>query len=385
MNAMKKTILLLFLGLGMVGSVLAQDKRDTVIYTIDHFLEEELRKENVKNVFLSLYSPSRNFEWSTAKGSFKDGSKVTIDNPYYTASVGKTFTATAIGMLVDQGKIQFEDPISNYLSGDLMEGLHVLNGVDYGDSITVAHLLQHTSGLADYFDDTTVDGSPTMFDLIMMEPHRFWQPEELIAFAKAHFEPAFAPGTGYTYTDTEYVLLGIIIEEISGMNFHEFLAEKIFAPLKMNQTYVNQRSEAIETTGTLAEMYASEYELSTFRSLSADWAGGAVVSTGSDLIVFQEALMNGKLVSLETLNNMQQWTEESKGMVYGFGLRKISLNELDTTLPNWELIGHSGLNGTSMYYCPNLDIYLAGTLNQLEASRDAVILMVKVLMQCTAL
>ena len=382
---MKKTILLLLLGLGMVGSVLAQDKRDTVIYTIDHFLEEELRKENVKNVFLSLYSPSRNFEWSTAKGSFKDGSKVTIDNPYYTASVGKTFTATAIGMLVDQGKIQFEDPISNYLSGDLMEGLHVLNGVDYGDSITVAHLLQHTSGLADYFDDTTVDGSPTMFDLIMMEPHRFWQPEELIAFAKAHFEPAFAPGTGYTYTDTEYVLLGIIIEEISGMNFHEFLAEKIFAPLKMNQTYVNQRSEAIETTGTLAEMYASEYELSTFRSLSADWAGGAVVSTGSDLIVFQEALMNGKLVSLETLNNMQQWTEESKGMVYGFGLRKISLNELDTTLPNWELIGHSGLNGTSMYYCPNLDIYLAGTLNQLEASRDAVILMVKVLMQCTAL
>ena len=385
MNAMKKTILLLLLGLGMVGSVLAQDKRDTVIYTIDHFLEEELRKENVKNVFLSLYSPSRNFEWSTAKGSFKDGSKVTIDNPYYTASVGKTFTATAIGMLVDQGKIQFEDPISNYLSGDLMEGLHVLNGVDYGDSITVAHLLQHTSGLADYFDDTTVDGSPTMFDLIMMEPHRFWQPEELIAFAKAHFEPAFAPGTGYTYTDTEYVLLGIIIEEISGMNFHEFLAEKIFAPLKMNQTYVNQRSEAIETTGTLAEMYASEYELSTFRSLSADWAGGAVVSTGSDLIVFQEALMNGKLVSLETLNNMQQWTEESKGMVYGFGLRKISLNELDTTLPNWELIGHSGLNGTSMYYCPNLDIYLAGTLNQLEASRDAVILMVKVMMQCTAL
>ena len=382
---MKKTILLLLLGLGMVGSVLAQDKRDTVIYTIDHFLEEELRKENVKNVFLSLYSPSRNFEWSTAKGSFKDGSKVTIDNPYYTASVGKTFTATAIGMLVDQGKIQFEDPISNYLSGDLMEGLHVLNGVDYGDSITVEHLLQHTSGLADYFDDTTVDGSPTMFDLIMMEPHRFWQPEELIAFAKAHFEPAFAPGTGYTYTDTEYVLLGIIIEEISGMNFHEFLAEKIFAPLKMNQTYVNQRSEAIETTGTLAEMYASEYELSTFRSLSADWAGGALVSTGSDLIAFQEALMNGKLVSLETLNNMQQWTEESKGMDYGFGLRKISLNELDPTLPNWELIGHSGLNGTSMYYCPNLDIYLAGTLNQLEASRDAVILMVKVMMQCTAL
>ncbi|NQZ76688.1 MAG: beta-lactamase family protein [Ekhidna sp.] len=369
----------------MVCSLLAQEKQNTVIYTIDFLLEEELRKENVKNVFLSLYSPSRNFEWSTAKGSFKDGRKVTTSNPYFTASVGKTFTATAIGILVDRGKIQFNDPIAEYLSADIMDGLHVLNGVDYSDSITVAHLLQHTSGLADYFDDTTRDGSPTMFDLIMMEPHRFWQPEDLVAFAKAHFEPSFAPGTGYTYTDTEYILLGMIIEKISGMKFHEFLAKNIFVPLKMNQTYLNQRSKAIEPTGNLAEMYAGEYEISTFRSLSADWAGGAVVSTGSDLIAFQEALMNGKLVSLETLNNMQQWTEESKGMAYGFGLRKISLNELDPTLPNWALIGHSGLNGTSMYYCPDLDIYLTGTLNQLEVSRDAVILMVKVMMQVAGL
>ena len=382
---MKKTILPLLLGLGMACSVLAQDKRDTVIYTIDQLLEEELRKENVKNVFLSLYSPSRKFEWNTAKGSFKDGSKVTTNNPYYTASVGKTFTSTAVGMLVDRGKIQFDDPIAQYLSGDLMEGLHVLNGVDYGDSITVAHLLQHTSGLADYFDDTTIDGSPTMFDLIITEPQRFWQPEELIAFSKAHFKPSFAPGLGYAYTDTEYVLLGMIIEKLSGMEFHDFLAKNIFNPLKMNQTYLNQRSEAVQPTAALAEMYASEYEISTFRSLSADWAGGAVVSTGSDLISFQEALMNGKLVSAETLNNMQQWTEESKGMAYGFGLRKISLNELDPNLPNWELIGHSGLNGTSMYYCPALDTYLAGTLNQLEASRDAVILMVKVMMQCASL
>ncbi|GAB4246312.1 MAG: serine hydrolase domain-containing protein [Ekhidna sp.] len=385
MNAMKKTSLFVLLGLGLVGSALAQDQRDSVIYAIDQLLEEELKKENVKNVFLSLYSPSRNFEWSTAKGFFKDGGQVTTSNPYYTASVGKTFTAAAIGILVDQGKIQFNDPISKYLSADIMDGLHLLNDTDYGDSITVAHLLQHTSGLPDYFGDKTLDGSPTMFDLIMMEPHRFWEPEELIAFSKAHFKPSFEPGAGYAYTDTEYVLLGMLIEEVSGMEFHDFLTNNIFAPLKMNHTYLNQRSEAIQPTATLAEMYASEYEISTFRSLSADWAGGAVVSTGSDLITFQEALMNGKLVSPQTLNNMQQWTEESKGMTYGFGLRKISMNELDPTLPNWKLIGHSGLNGTFMYYCPDLDIYLAGTLNQLEASRDAVILMVKVLMECARL
>ena len=95
--------------------------------------------------------------------------------------------------------------------------------------------------------------------------------------------------------------------------------------------------------------------------------------------------MNGELVSNTTLANMQQWIEETHGMDYGFGLRKVSINKLDPTLPDWKLIGHSGLNGTSMYYCPELDIYLAGTLNQLEASRDAVILMIGVLIECANL
>lgn len=381
---MKKISLLVLLSLGTTYSILAQDKRDTVIETIDHLLKEELRKENIHNVFLSLHSPSREFEWHTVKGKFNDGTEVEIGNPYYTASVGKTFTAVAIGLLVDQGKIQFDDPVKKYLSSDVINGLHMLDGMDYGDSIKVSHLLQHTSGLPDYFGETH-DGSPGMFDLILSEPGRFWEPEELIAFAKAHFKPSFPPGSGYYYTDTEYVLLGMIIEKTSGMKLHEFLAENIFVPLKMNQTYLNQRSEAIQPTATLAEMYANEYEISTLKSLSADWAGGAVVSTGKDLIAFQVALMNGELVSEATLNDMQEWTLETQGMTYGFGLRKISLNELDPILPNWALIGHSGLNGTSMYYCPDLDIYLAGTLNQLESSRDAVILMVSVLMLCASL
>ena len=69
-------------------------------------------------------------------------------------------------------------------------------------------------------------------------------------------------------------------------------------------------------------------------------------------------------------------------MSYGYGLRKISFKQLFPILPDWEVIGHSGMNGTSMYYCPDLDMYLVSTLNQLETSKDAVMLMVKVLMEC---
>ncbi|UTW64738.1 beta-lactamase family protein [bacterium SCSIO 12741] len=362
--------------------LMGQSNQDKVLQRIDRLLERELKKKDVHNVYLSLYSPSKDFEWHSAKGTFKDGSEVTLKNPFYTASIGKTFTATAIGLLVDQGKIRFEDPISKYLTRETTDGLHVWNGVDYSDSIQVSHLLQHTSGLPDYFDTQTLDGTPSLFELLVTDPNRFWTPEELISFSKAHFKPSFSPGRGYRYTDTEYVLLGMIIEKVSGMALHDFLATHIFDPLTMNQTYLNQRSQPSSSVQTMAEMYLGSQEISTFKSLSADWAGGAIVSTGKDLITFQKALMKGELVSEQTLALMQQWTPETKGMTYGFGLRKIEFKELAPILPRWHVVGHSGLNGTSMYYCPELDMYLVSTLNQLETSKEAVMLMVKVLMQC---
>ena len=376
-----KKLNLLLLGLIITVSLTAQTHRGTLIAKVDQMLESALEKEHVYNAFLSIYSPSKDFEWHVAKGAFKDGRKVTTEHPYYTASIGKTFTASGIGILADQGKLQFDDPIAKYLSDEIMSGLHVLIGTDYGDSIRISHLLQHTSGLPDYFDEQTTDGSPGIFDLIMTKPDQFWQPATLIAFSKAHFRPSFPPGQGYFYTDTEYVLLGMIIENISALELHEFFAKNIFVPLAMHHTYLNLRSEALQPTGKIAEIYADDFEISQLRSLSADWAGGAIVSTGKDLIIFMEALMDGEIVSNETLQAMQQWIPETQGMTYGYGLRKINFAELSPGLPDWEVIGHSGLNGTSMYYCPDLDIYLAGTLNQLSSSKEAVALALEVLME----
>jgi len=380
-----KNLASLLISLISATAVPAQDHHENATRKIDQLLDKKLKEKNIHNAFLSLYSPSHDFEWHAAKGSFRDGTAVTVENPFYTASIGKTFTATSVGLLVDQGKINFDDPIAHYLSDEILDGLHVLNGVDYGDSITVAHLLQHTSGLPDYFGRETSDGSPGIFDLIMTAPNRFWQPEELIAFSKAHFKPSFAPGTGYCYTDTEYVLLGMIIEKVSGLELHDFFSKRIFIPLDMKHSYLNRRSEPSQPTLRMAEIYAGESEISTYESLTADWAGGAIVSTGKDLITFQVALFSGDLLSDSTLAALQRWVPETRGMRYGYGLRKITFNKLFPTLPKWEVIGHSGLNGTSMYYCPDLDVYLAGTLNQLESSRDAVILMVKVLMKCKKL
>lgn len=342
--------------------------------------QKELNKNNVHNAFLKVYSPTKQIGWSFAGGNYKNGEQISDVNSFYTASIGKTFTATAISLLAEQGLLDFEDKINRFLPDSISKGLHIFNGIEYSDEITIAHLLQHTSGLPDYFEGETIDGRPNFMELIFQNPEKIWGPMETVQFAKNKMKPLFVPGTDYHYTDTEYILLGLIIENLSEMSLHDFFRINFFKPLEMKNTHMFLRSEPIGEKTKMAEVYAGEMEASGMKSLSADWAGGGLVSTVHDLIKFQEALMEGKIVSPETLSKMQNWVSETRGMEYGFGIRKISFNALFPLLPDLSIIGHSGSTGSFMYYCPELDIYLAGTLNQTDEVKSSVKLMVKVLM-----
>jgi D-alanyl-D-alanine carboxypeptidase len=345
----------------------------------EHLFQNVLDKDNVHNAFLHVYSPSHQIDWSFVGGHFQNGDAVTAANSFYTASIGKTFTATAIALLKEKGKLNFGDKISNYLPDSLIKNLHVFEGKNYSEEITVSQLLQHTSGLPDYFEDETNDGSPNVMELIFIDTAKFWKPAETIAFAKEKMQPLFAPGTDYHYTDTEYVLLGLILENISKMSLSDFFQKHFFEPFEMQHTYMNLRSEPISETGKISELYAGDFEAGTMTSLSADWAGGGLVSTTGDLIKFQHALFSGKIVSEQTLETMQNWVPESHGMEYGFGLRKIEFKKLFPVLPDLTIVGHSGSTGSFMYYCPELDVYLAGTLNQTDEVKNSLELMGKIL------
>lgn len=345
----------------------------------EKLFRKELKKKNVHNAFLAVYSPTHEIDWNLAGGQFRDGATVTTATPFHTASIGKTFTATATALLAEEGKVAFDAPIDRYLPEEIIQGLHVLDGRDYSRDITIAHLLQHTSGLSDYFEGETIDGSPNFLERIFADTARFWEPVELIQFTKEKMRPKFPPGQGYHYTDTEYILLGLIVERVGGMPLPAFFRKNFFEPLDLKRTAMHLRSLPIERTGPIAELYLGDLEGSTMTSLSADWAGGGITATTSDLIRFQSALNAGEIISQNTLQGMQKWTPETKGMYYGFGLRKIAFRELFPLLPKLEVVGHSGLTGSFMYYCPELDVYLAGTLNQTEEVRNSVVLMVKVL------
>ncbi|TDY11370.1 serine hydrolase domain-containing protein [Meridianimaribacter flavus] len=365
----------LFLGLiFLVGlSAIAQQTTET---TIKQRFKTELEKENIKSGLLHVYSESRGIDIQLAES--KEDS-ISIDYPFYTASITKMFTATAIGILKDQNKLNFEDKIAQYLPDSLVNNLHVLNGKDYSKDLTIAHLLQHTSGLPDYFTDKTNDGSPNVINQLLMILDKTWSAEELIQFSKEKMKPHFIPGEGYHYTDTEYVLLALIIENVSGLTLDEFFKQHIFQPLNMNSSYVNLKSSSIENKLPIVKFYASQYELSSLKSLSADWGGGGLVSTTHDLIAFLKAFNTDKIVKKDTRLAMQNWVIETKGMEYGFGIRQVSLGELTNTESDLQLIGHSGSTASFLWYCPELDTYISGTFNQLEVSKNALLLVIDVL------
>lgn len=372
---MKRLIIFLF-SVIYATSIGAQESEEN---SIRQLFEIELNHKNVKNAFLQVYSKSKKINIQFSDGIFKNGDSVSSNNPFYTASIGKMFTSTSIAILKEQGKLNFNDKIDQFLSKETLNKLHFLEGIDSSHKITIAQLMQHTSGLPDYFEDVTIDGSPNIITQLFLKPNKYWFPKECIQFVKDKMKPKFLPGNGYHYTDTEYILLGLIIEKISGYSLHEFFKEYIFKPLKMSNTYMFLRSLPLKQTKKIAEIYFSEIEISSFKSLTADWAGGAIVSTTKDLITFQKALISGELLKNETLQKMQDWTPETEGMYYGYGFRKIVLNELSPNFPKLDLIGHSGSTGSFLFYCPQFDTHISGTLNQVEANKNALVLIVNIL------
>lgn len=338
----------------------------------------EFENPEIHNAFLAVYSEPLNIDQNWAEGTFKDGNPVTQQNPFHTASIGKTFTATVIALLKEEGKLNYNDPISDHLDTEVMQHLHMFDDVDHSNEILIEHLLQHRSGLPDYFEDQPDSGQSVM-ELMLKDPDHFWTPTEVLNFAKTQLKPHFEPGTDYYYTDTEYVLLGMIIQNITEKPLHQVFTERIFEPLGMRHTSMHLRSEPIEPTGRMAEVYADDLEISGFRSISADWAGGGLLTTCQDLMTFHQALVNGRIISELSFTEMQNWTPATKGMYYGYGLYKIQLKELFFTLPDVTLIGHSGSTGSFMYYCPEWDVYITGSFNQLGYLKNHIIFLSKVL------
>ncbi len=300
------------------------------------------------------------------------------DRPYHIASVGKVFTATLVFRLIERGMVALDGAISGYLPRELLEGLFVYQGVDHAEKVTVKELLAHTSGVADYFDDPVSSGMPFIKEVVN-HPDTFWTPEALLDFSRRRQQAVGRPGAGFHYSDTGYILLGLLIEKVTGRTFQENLHDELFRPLEMRDSYLMLRSEPANQPGKqIQKFWAFGTEASTFRSLSCDWAGGGIVSTTEDLLKFQSTLRKGSLVGEKTLQSMETCPHKFRpGIYYGLGMMEIHFGDfffLLKMLPR--VTGHIGILSTHMFYDKTKEAHIImnfGNTAHMTASFKALI------------
>jgi D-alanyl-D-alanine carboxypeptidase len=258
---------------------------------------------------------------SLVSGTARLGAQVPVprDGEVRAGSNTKTFTATVVLQLVAEGKVELDAPIERYLPG-VVRG----DGID-GTGITVRQLLQHTSGLPNYTEYIGLEE----FGKIQ---HKFFQPHDLLAAALAH--PAkFAPGTKWEYSNTNYLLAGLLIERVTGRPVQEQITERVIEKAGLRHTYWPQPGDQT-IQGPHPQGYANRSFTDTTivdaTEMDPSWGGaaGQLISTPSDLAQVSRALLDGRLLPPAQLAEMRKTVDAPllPGWRYGLGLFRVPLS-----------------------------------------------------------
>ncbi|MFF1956305.1 serine hydrolase domain-containing protein [Streptomyces sp. NPDC058220] len=262
---------------------------------------------------------------TAGKANKTTGRAVNPNDGFRIGSATKTYVATVILQLVGEGRLSLDDTVDHWLPA-VVSG----NGND-GTKITVRQLLQHTSGLFDYINDfpevSSVDG-------YQADRYTTWTPEQLVAIAMRH-EPDFASGATWEYSNTNYILAGMIIEKATGHSWQQEVTRRILRPLHLRRTLAPTTDPHIP--GDHLHGYSNFYEtgptidVTDLNPSAADAAGG-MISTTADLARFYSALLGGKLLRPAQLAEMKTTVRApaldvlGPGASYGLGLTRISLS-----------------------------------------------------------
>ena len=290
---------------------------------------------------LVLVDDPRRGCWAAALGSRdRAGRRLRLDSHMRIGSVTKTLTGTAVLQLVDRGLVGLDRPVERYLPGL----------VPNGRAITVRQLLDMTSGLFNTTEDRRLN------ELTVRDPRRAFTVRETLAFAFRH-EPYFAPGQGYHYANTNFDLLGLLVERVTGRSLAAVVAERILRPLGLRHTELPE----LRLVQRLRRPYARGYQFgsnldgldaylallggdlgamvrvpkgaapydATFWNLSYTWASGAATSTLRDMAVWAKALATGTLLSPALQRERLRLVP---GTNYGLGIAEV--------VPGF--IGHTG-------------------------------------------
>ncbi len=255
-------------------------------------------------------------------------------------SMTKQMTAVAVLMLMEEGKLSLQDEITKYIPDYPVQG----------HKITIHHLLTHTSGIKSYTS--------------MQEWQPLWRndmtPEEMIDLFKN--QPMdFAPGEHYLYNNSAYFMLGYVIEKASGMSYGKFLKERIFKPLKMNNSYYGSHEQIIQGRAS-GYQKKEDFVNAEYLSLTQPYAAGSVMSNVDDLLTWQMAVRDNKLVKKETMQLAftDYRLNDGKPIHYGYGWGLNDINGSPTIEHSGGIFGYT----TNGIWLPEEDVYVVMLTNR---------------------
>lgn len=284
---------------------------------LDAAIVGAMKRDNIPGAIVGVWMPGRG-DYVKAFGTADTASGTPMKSDLFMriGSVTKTFTVTAVLQLVDEGRIALDDPISKYV-----------DGVPGGDRITLRQLASMRSGLFNYTEDEK------FLAALRADPQREFTPRQLLGYALAH--PAnFAPGAKWEYSNTNTILLGLLLEEMSGQPLDGYLRQHVFDPLKLKDT-------SLPSGTAFPEPHADGYTgfspngavtNATDWNPSWAWAAGSAVSTLEDLHAWVPALVDGRLLTPATqAQRMRTEPVGVPGISYGLGIADVN---------GW--LGHNG-------------------------------------------
>jgi len=298
----------------------------------------------------------------------RTGTTMTADTPFFIASVTKMFTAAIVMRLHEERRLDLDASISEYLPASLTRGIHVYRGIDYSDRIKVSELVDQSSGLADHETEKPRDANSIIDDL-KRGRDRAVDTAEAVEIVR-RLSPHFPPGTPRRahYSNLNYLLLGAIVESVTGRSMAANFETGICVPLGLRRTY------AFDCTSPRADqapatIYFGNAPANIAQYLSSNVSDGGLVSTARECLVFLRAFFDGQLFDKPLLERMMNWRRIFFPLRYGYGLMYFHLPRLlwPGRLP--EFIGHSGTTGSFAFTCPSRSLYIVGTVNRVSPQK----------------
>ncbi len=343
------------------------EKIDTA--KLDQLLDKMLENKSIFSATMKIENSDGSFSWSGACGNMQSQDR------YFIASVTKLYITAVVKKLIEEEKLALTDKISEILPEKYWKDLHLLNGKDYSDQISILHLISNTSGLPDYFFHKQKNGRTAADDLLDGNDSE-WSIDktiDLVKNMKPNFKPgakSFWPGTQHkaAYSDTNYQLLGKILEQITGNPISKIFRDYIFSELNFQNTYVYTDQD----DHSPVPFYYGTKKLWLPKYISSVGPEGGIVSTADEVMIFIKEFFRGRFFPTEKIEELKKWNVifPPPGLfLFGIGLEKLWIPRIASPFKYpGEILGFWGQTGSFAFYNPKTDLYFCGTTNQINGT-----------------